>query len=80
MAEPGTMTDEEILRWALLTAYPQRWQVIIDGRISTNPRDYLPLITSRNFAKAFFGEDWAYYRARLLRHRHKLAYLARFLD
>jgi hypothetical protein len=53
MAEPGTMTDEDILRWALLTAYPERWQALLDGRISTNPRDYIPLIYSKHFAKAF---------------------------
>jgi hypothetical protein len=29
------MTDEEILRWAVLTADPEHWQVILDGTVST---------------------------------------------
>jgi hypothetical protein len=74
------MTDEEILRWALLTAYPAHWRVIIDGRISTNPRHYTPLIYSRHFAKAFWGDDWQYHRSQLISHSDDpLWYLERFL-
>ena len=62
------MTDEDILRWALLTAYPEHWQVILDGTVSTNPWHYIPLIYSKSFAKAFWGEDWEYHRWQLIRH------------
>jgi hypothetical protein len=75
------MTDEEILRWALLTAYPEHGQVILDGRISTDPRHYYPVIFSDGFAKAFWGEEnWLYHRNQLLLHRDDpLSYLAEFL-
>jgi hypothetical protein len=74
------MTDEEILRWALLTAYPVHRQVILDGKISTKPRHYTPLIYSHHFAKAFWGEDWEYHHGQLLHHSDDpLSYLARFL-
>ena len=73
------LSREDILRWALLTAYPEHWQVLLDGKISTNPRDYIPLIYSKHFAKAFWGEDWEEHRWQLLCHSGKLAYLARFL-
>jgi hypothetical protein len=75
------MTDEEILRWALLTAYPQHWQVILDGTISTNPWHYYPLIFSHSCAKAFWGEqNWEEQHWQLVRHQDDpLAYLAGFL-
>jgi hypothetical protein len=74
------MSDEEILRWALLTAYPQHWRVILDGKISTNRWHYDPLIFSAHFAKAFWGDNWQWYRGELLRHSDDpLAYLAQFL-
>jgi hypothetical protein len=52
----NSLGREEILRWALLTAYPEHWQVILDGKVSTNPWHYIPLIYSRRFTKAFWGE------------------------
>jgi hypothetical protein len=70
---------EDILRWALLTAYPEYWQVLLDAPLSTDPRDYLPLISSKSFAKAFWGEDWEEHRWQPLCHSDKLADLARFL-
>jgi hypothetical protein len=74
------MSREEILRWALLTAYPEYWQVILDGKVSTNPWHYTPLIYSRYFAKAFCGDDREYHHGPLIWHSDDpLAYLARFL-
>jgi hypothetical protein len=75
-----TMPREEILRWALLTAYPEHWQVLLDGTISTKPHHCIPLIYRYHFAKAFWGEGWEYHHGRLIRHRDgPLAYLAWFL-
>jgi hypothetical protein len=74
-----TMSREEILRRSLLRAYPKHWQVILDGTVSTNPRDYLPLIYSKDFARAFWGENWEYHYGELLHRSDKLAYLAWFL-
>jgi hypothetical protein len=75
------MSREEILRWVLLSAYPAHEQVIRDGKISTNPRHYQPLIFSHHFAQAFWGEDWDHHRAQLLGHSDDpLSYLARFVN
>jgi hypothetical protein len=76
----AAMTKDEILRWALLTAYLEHWQVILDGKVSTNPWHYIPLIYSRHFAKAFWREDWEEHHRQLLWHRDGLlAYLKQFL-
>jgi hypothetical protein len=47
------LSREDILRWALLTAYPEHWQVLLDAPLSTKPHAYIPLIYSKHFAKAF---------------------------
>jgi hypothetical protein len=75
-----TMSREEILRWALLTAYPEHWQVILDAPLSTKPHAYLPLIYSHHFARAFWGDGWEEHHWQLLWHKNgPLAYLERFL-
>ena len=75
----AALSREDILRWALLTAYPEHWPLLLDAPLSTKPHDYLPLIYSDHFAKAFWGKDWEHHRWQLLRHHDKLAYLARFI-
>jgi hypothetical protein len=75
----AAMSREDILRWALLTAYSEHWPVLLDAPLSTKPHDYIPIIYSKSFAQAFWGKDWEQHRWQLLRHRNKLAYLARFL-
>jgi hypothetical protein len=74
------MAREEILRRSLLRAYPEHEEVLRDGTLSTTPHHYIPLIYSRHFARAFWGEDWEEHHWQLLWHkRGPLAYLARFL-
>jgi hypothetical protein len=61
--------NEEILRWALLPAYLEKAQAILDGTISTRPWAYYPVIFSDGTAFAFWGMDWLNQRSQPLLHR-----------